>query len=272
MEVWQSGDAAQFLGRAGAVLEREEAENNLVLGRAVRMDQNGEPGWFALASQDGEVRGACLRQGADGGVVLSRADDAAARLLADHLPGPPPPWFLAPRAPAEAFAARCGARHDLRPRTVRRMILHRLDSLTEPPPAPGAMRVATTADVPRVQDWTGAFAEEVGHAHLPSAEVPAVGEGRMFLWELDPAAGPVAMAAWSRRTANCVNIGLVFTAPAARGRGFAGQLVARLSQRLLDDGLRCCVLFTDAANPVSNRVYRRIGYGPIGEYCELVFD
>ena len=51
-------------------------------------------------------------------------------------------------------------------------------------------------------------------------------------------------------------------AGAARGRGYASNLVAEVSQAALDGGRRFCFLFTDAANPTSNHVYREIGYEP----------
>jgi predicted GNAT family acetyltransferase len=36
--------------------------------------------------------------------------------------------------------------------------------------------------------------------------------------------------------------------------------VACLSQSQLDAGKRFCVLYTDLANPTSNRIYTRLGY------------
>ena len=33
-----------------------------------------------------------------------------------------------------------------------------------------------------------------------------------------------------------------------------------------------CMLFTDTANPVSNSIYRQIGYVPRGEHVEIAFD
>jgi predicted GNAT family acetyltransferase len=32
-----------------------------------------------------------------------------------------------------------------------------------------------------------------------------------------------------------------------------------------------CILFTDMANPVSNSIYRQVGYLPGGEHVEIVF-
>jgi len=35
---------------------------------------------------------------------------------------------------------------------------------------------------------------------------------------------------------------------------------------------RCCMLYTDLANPTSNSVYRRVGYRLVGESRSLVFQ
>jgi predicted GNAT family acetyltransferase len=47
--------------------------------------------------------------------------------------------------------------------------------------------------------------------------------------------------------------------------------VAALSQEALGAGAGACMLYTDAANPVSNRIYQRIGYRPVGTADEWLF-
>ena len=56
-----------------------------------------------------------------------------------------------------------------------------------------------------------------------------------------------------------------------RGRGYASNAVADLSARLLDEGKQHCSLFTDKANPTSNRIYRAVGYVPICEFLDIRF-
>ena len=63
----------------------------------------------------------------------------------------------------------------------------------------------------------------------------------------------------------------MYTPPERRGCGYASTCVAALSQRLLDSGYRRCFLFTDLANPISNRLYRRLGYQLVGNAEELNF-
>jgi predicted GNAT family acetyltransferase len=55
----------------------------------------------------------------------------------------------------------------------------------------------------------------------------------------------------------------VYTPPERRDRGYASNLTAAASQDQLDNGRQLCFLFTDLANPTSNRIYRQIGYEPV---------
>jgi predicted GNAT family acetyltransferase len=66
-------------------------------------------------------------------------------------------------------------------------------------------------------------------------------------------------------------IGPVYTPAADRGQGYASAAVAAVSQRHLDAGVRPC-LFTDQANPTSNRVYEAIGYRPLVDMVNLVLE
>jgi predicted GNAT family acetyltransferase len=67
-------------------------------------------------------------------------------------------------------------------------------------------------------------------------------------------------------------IGPVYTPPSCRGRGYAGHAVAQLSRRLLAQGASRCVLFTDLANPTSNKIYAEVGYVRVCDWEQRVFD
>jgi predicted GNAT family acetyltransferase len=63
-----------------------------------------------------------------------------------------------------------------------------------------------------------------------------------------------------------VRIGPVYTPSRHRKRGYASALVAAVSQHALDNGAVTCSLYTDLANPTSNKIYLAIGYRPV---CEV---
>lgn len=81
----------------------------------------------------------------------------------------------------------------------------------------------------------------------------------------------MSFAGFGGETPNGVRIGPVYTPPAERGRGYASALVASISRDRLDEGKRFCFLFTDLANPTSNRIYERIGYERVCESAQIAF-
>ncbi|WP_405089605.1 GNAT family N-acetyltransferase [Micromonospora sp. NBC_01392] len=64
-------------------------------------------------------------------------------------------------------------------------------------------------------------------------------------------------------------MGPVYTPPEQRGRGWAGNAVAEVSRLLRADSAGVC-LFTDQANPTSNRLYARLGFRPLVDMANLV--
>ena len=55
-------------------------------------------------------------------------------------------------------------------------------------------------------------------------------------------------------------ISFVYTPEKERGKGYAYNLIYRVSKKALDEGAEYCVLYTDDGNPISNHVYEKIGY------------
>jgi len=49
-------------------------------------------------------------------------------------------------------------------------------------------------------------------------------------------------------------------------------VTAAASQASLDAGRRFVFLFTDLANPTSNKIYQAIGYEPVIDIDQLAFD
>jgi len=75
-----------------------------------------------------------------------------------------------------------------------------------------------------------------------------------------------------RDTPHTTGIGAVYTPPRFRGRGYATAAVATLSRQLLDGGRSSCFLYTDLANPVSNAIYRRVGYEPLQDVVDIAIE
>ena len=95
-------------------------------------------------------------------------------------------------------------------------------------------------------------------------------QGRtVYLWVDD--GRPVSMTGAGGLTPNGIRVGPVYTPPGDRGHGYASNLVAQVSQAQLDSGRTYVFLFTDLANPTSNKIYQAIGYEPVNDFDEWEF-
>ena len=92
---------------------------------------------------------------------------------------------------------------------------------------------------------------------------------KVYLWEDGI---PVSMVAKTRPTKNGISIGLVYTPPEFRQKGYATSCVATLCKELLNSGYKFCMIYTDLANPVSNSIYQKIGFREVCDSVEFSFS
>ena len=151
-----------------------------------------------------------------------------------------------------------------------------LRQVIHPTYSPGRLRPALLADAELVARWFEEFTREALQSLETTSSDEArrraerrIQEGTVYLWEDGE---PVSLAGLTRPTAKGITIGPVYTPPNQRGRGYASSLVAQLSQKMLDEGRSFVTLFTDLANPTSNRIYHNIGYRPICDYTVFRFN
>jgi predicted GNAT family acetyltransferase len=255
------GGPGELLDAIRAHAPEREAELNMMIGIA----SSGRPGMVAAALEGESLFAAVVRE-APRGIVLASADGDAAEALAAALADAgmlldaPGVLGTAPAVGrfANTFAASTGQRAE---RAMAQRIL-KLAEVTPPAPAPeGYLRLATHEDAECVAPWFGEFAREtgssVGEQERLAHAAARIESGDLHLWETDR---PVSMAALARRTWTGVAVNAVYTPPELRDRGDASACVAALRQRALDAGRSVCVLYTDASNRTSNRIYERIGY------------
>jgi len=94
-------------------------------------------------------------------------------------------------------------------------------------------------------------------------------DDRLFVWD---DGGPVSLVGTSPPVAGVVRVSLVYTPPAARGRGYASALVAAVSRRAMAAGAPQCMLYADGANPTANRVYQAVGYRRVTDARDYAFE
>jgi RimJ/RimL family protein N-acetyltransferase len=137
-----------------------------------------------------------------------------------------------------------------------------LRAVRDLPAVSGRARLADPSDAALLQRWSDAFAADALPADLPNdphAGARLAGRGRTWLWLLEDGT-PASYAHNGRRVCGWWSVGPVYTPRALRGQGYATGLVAHVSRWALASGASGCTLFTDLSNPVSNRIYERIGY------------
>ncbi len=88
---------------------------------------------------------------------------------------------------------------------------------------------------------------------------------------LEKSGNPCCVVGYSGPTPHGIRIAPVYTLPSYRGRGYASDLVRRVSQQLLDWGYHQVFLFTDLANPASNHNYQQVGYRSVSDVDQYHF-
>ena len=263
--------AAAFLERAEPWLVKDEAEHNLILDVATALAASDPPAsgaFFATVEEEGRVAGAAFRTPPQKLVVTRMPPGAVPELMEAvgrryrSIPAVLGPEEVAHLA-AEAWTRIRGGRW----RPGMRQRLYRLDAVVPPPPIPGSVRFARPDEVELVTRWMEAFAAETGSFLTadPGHVAAWVGEGSVLVFD---DGGPVSVARVLGGSHGGMRVGYVYTPPEHRRRGYATSLVAGVSRMVLDLGFRYCVLYTDLANPVSNGIYRRIGYRPLADVVD----
>ena len=200
------------------------------------------------------------------------AVDVIADALDGELPG-----VLGPKEVAARFAERWTARHGTAGRVKTAERIFQLDQVVQPErPAVGRWRLLGQGDRAILARWIVAFIEEAYGEPADIDDPEAVAQrwidqvGRIgYVWEDDGEV--VSFVGASGETPNGIRIGPVYTPPDRRGRGYASSLTAAASQDQLERGRRFCFLFTDLANPTSNKIYQAIGYRPVVDVDEWRF-
>ena len=277
MQVVPHADVEAFARTARPLLDTDPVRHTSVL-TVLDGVRNGAfaPVTMLTVHDDGAVVGALLRTAGQPALV-SAVPPRCADAVADALVGldPEAAGVQGPaeeaRAVADAWSARTGADVSV----ALRMRLFALDEL-HAPVVPGAARAVgpdDTAGIDVLAGWRTEFDAEIGRTwrHPPTARddverAVASGAGEL-LWEVDGV--PVAQAAARAVVAGMTRIGPVYTPPELRGRGYAAAVTAAAARWAHDHGARHVLLYTDLANPTTNRLYPRLGFRPRFDFLEL---
>jgi GNAT superfamily N-acetyltransferase len=277
-----TGDPDAFLDAAGAFLRAAPAANSVTLTTVEALRARGaaeggdqRPPMLAWWHAPGEAVTGTAMHTPPYPLHLSAMGPDATAALADLLAGHgyAPPGVNGEAAATGAFAAAWSARTGATARVFRRMRLHRLDALVPPDPLPpGSAVVAGPQDRGLLVAWYAAFAAEIEEPprdHGPTVE-DRLSHAGLALWIVDGEA--VSLAGTTRAVAGAARVAPVYTPPEHRGHGYAAGVTAAVTRAALASGVEEVLLYTDLANPTSNRLYARLGYRPVEDSVSFVFD
>jgi hypothetical protein len=284
-------DPAAFLAVAGDHLAAEPVISTVVTTVAHRVQAQLAEGiaqpdrnwWLAVVDEVGAVQGVAMRTAPFAPYppfILPIPDGAAVALArALHERGEEVRGVNGALPAVELFAAELARMTGGRVEVSQHTRLHELGELTPPAPVPGELVAATEDDVDLALEWFAAFADDADQqagrprgatAHeVPdrSAMLRRIRAGELWFW-VDPAGRRVHLTGSNPPSFGVARIGPVYTPPEQRGRGWASNAVAEVSRRILAKGARAC-LYTDQANPTSNKIYAALGYRPVVDMANL---
>lgn len=269
-------DARAFLARAEGWLELAEMEHAIVLqsARYARADDShfARPLYWATVEEGGQMVG-CAYRTPPYRLGITALPLAAIPALVESLGAiyRTLSGVAGPEPAASAFAAawielRGGSGSVLARQSL---LAHKAIVPTGDPPA-GALRLATGADVVVAQRWGTAFEIESGLAGLDGTLCTRlIAERRLYLWDDGE---PRCMVGVLRETRDAAAIGILYTPPALRERGYATASIAAFSQHLLDRGLADSYLCLEPSNVAADSVSRKLGYGLVQETVDIDFS
>lgn len=283
-------DPVPFLAAAGGLLAANPVESTVVATVTARFADEGvpdrvdgqPPSWWLVVRDGDRTVGAAMRTAPFVPFpvyLLAMPDDAAVTLAHRlHTRGEVVHAVHGAVPAVDVCAAELARLTGKTVRATERMRLQTVAAIVDPPLPRGELRAARAGDVDLVLAWFDAFgadaAEQAGSEdpHPAPIETEArtrqrIENGEIYVWEVD--GRTVHMTAFNPESFGVVRVGPVYTPKEERGHGYAAAAVAEVSRTLLASGVEVC-LFTDQANPTSNGLYERIGYGPVAETANLL--
>jgi len=272
LEVRCTDDPNRALNEACSYLHRHPVENNRVLSLLHERHSLAGPGRYWTVLNADRAVGVAVQAPAGMPLQLTAMSPAAARAVAAAIPGDLSlPAVVGEAGTAAAFAGMSSELRSERVRVSTAQRLYRLVELSPPVDIPGTLRQARQEDRDLLTAWMREF---VAETDAPTPATPDellarfLAADSLYVWE---DGGVVSMARATPGTAGVSRIGFVFTPSELRGRGYAAACVRALSQHLRDAVGLDCVLYTELANPISNRLYRRLGYCAVAEVLGYEF-
>jgi predicted GNAT family acetyltransferase len=268
-------NSEEYLKESITTLESKELENNLIIGICKSLkNTTNEDYHFINIFQKKNVIATSIKTSAKVIIFCTTNDKEAINEIANYylenkinIKG-----VIGESNSAEIFTECYGAQIlRIKPLCLQRLIKTNDINISE-----GYFQVCTVADSMLLNKWTtNFFIEEELLPKKSQAEVEAIVETILeskdfYCWKMNNKI--VSIASILRKTKNYGIVGIAYTPKEFRGNGYASSCVKILSDYILVNGFQFCGLFTDKANPTSNKIYGQIGYETVTEFKNIEFS
>ena len=265
-------------------LLKNEAENNLLFGILNNLKQNPQTyseeqsPILITISEDADLKLVSLRTPPYGQVISYTEELETIPILVEELSlrTPDIPGILGFKEGTQKFGALWIQKHNKRIQLDMHERIYQLESVNPEKLDSNTFEPATRGDKELIHKWINAFSLEAV-PNQPSEDT-SIGRKRInqaiehrMIYVIKINDEIVSMAKKAGITPNGKTINTVYTPPIQRRKGYGTEVVAKLSQQILDEGKKYCFLFTDLANPTSNKIYQEIGYHPIIDMDAYLF-
>lgn len=144
------------------------------------------------------------------------------------------------------------------------MDIMELRHLADIPLVKGQCCAASKQDLQLIANWIiqfnlDALSWKISYEDIKDKVAEGIEKGIYYIFRNEQGM-PVSMAAAARKLIHGTAISYVYTPKEVRGRGYAAANMYYLGKKLLSEGNDFCCLFVDKKNPISNQVYKKIGY------------
>ena len=272
IEVSFSDDAAWVLNKAKEFLSSKPVHHNVILTLLHARVAEYKPGRYWVATDGNTVVGVVFQSPLRFQAIVTLMKPDVVPPLVDaisdakvRLPG-----VTGDVTTAAHFAGQWTERQKSAVVPFMGQRIYEVDEVEEPTAVKGHFRKAIIEDRERLIDWVCRFYADTGVQDSSSESIvdKRLHTGQLYLWDN---AGVVSIASRTVPVEGVVRVQLVYTPPENRSQGYASACVASLSKQIRDEGYRC-ILYTDLGNPISNSVYRRIGYRAVVEGIQYRFE
>lgn len=266
IEVSFSDNAGWVLDKAKVFLRSKPVHNNVILTLLHARVEHFIPGRYWVATDGNAVVGVAFQSPLNLRATVTPMEPNVVRSVVDAISDAKVklPGVGGDATTSAHFAGQWAERQKSAVVPFMGQRIYEVDKVEEPTGVQGHLRKAVPSDRERLFDWVRHFyAETTGVRESSPQDIVdrRLSAGQLWLWDT---AEPVSMAGLTPPMESVVRVQLVYTPPENRGKGYASACVASLSKQIRDEGHRC-ILYTDLGNPISNAVYRRIGYAVVAE-------